>query len=97
LSCQLCPAGSYAPKLIESSYFDEWPSNFKTNCNLETEAGNPLQCDVFKGWFVNKNQLIDSSGSKGIPQGLKFSMKSFLNITSVYGGKIQITYRMSGF
>ena len=63
----MCPAGSYAPKLIESSYFDEWPTNFKTNCNLVTEAGNPLLCDIYKGWFVNKNQLIDSSGSKGIP------------------------------
>ena len=51
----MCPAGSYAPKLIESSYFDEWPTNFKTNCNLVTEAGNPLLCDIYKGWFVNKN------------------------------------------
>jgi hypothetical protein len=51
----MCSSGNYAPKLIESSFFEEWPKNFKTFCNFATEAGNPLLCDIYKGWFINKN------------------------------------------
>jgi len=37
------------------------------------------------------------SGRRGIPKGLKFSMKVFLDISSQYGGQATITYKQTGF
>lgn len=40
--------------------------------------------------------MLDS-GSRGIPPGLKFSFKSVIKYQNILGGKMQLTYRMSGF
>ena len=95
--CKACPAGHWAPKTKEFSDFQTWPEVLTKSCGLATPIGNVEDCEVYKGWFVNSGLNLDSSGERGIPRGLKFSMKAFLNITSQYGGRAIITYKMSDF
>ena len=67
-----------------------------TSCGLATPIGNIEDCEVSTGWSIN-HQLNLDSGQRGIPQGLKFSMKAFLTVTNQYGAWAVITYRMKDF
>jgi len=40
--------------------------------------------------------MLDANG-KGIPQGLKFSLKSVLSFTNLNGGTIKIWFKMTDF
>lgn len=96
-SCKSCPAGNFAQKIKEYTLFEAWPKELMKFCNTATVAGNSLLCDTVQGWFVNNNMLLDSSGERGIPQGLKYQMKTFFEVDDPQGGSVLITYRLTGF
>lgn len=59
--------------------------------------GDIRECQVNTGWHVNNYQILDSNSIHGIPQGLKFSMKTYLFFSNPYGGRMLVTYKMTGF
>ena len=96
LDCKICPAGSYAPKILDMGHFEEMPASLMTSCTLATRVGDQKDCLVNKGWHVNNYQMIDSNGV-GIPQGLKFSIKSVLGFTNLNGGTARVWFKMKDF
>lgn len=46
---------------------------------------------------MNKHLMLDSGGSRGIPQGMKYSIKFILEIVNPYGGYLHLMYRLKGF
>ena len=87
-NCKACQAGSYAPRIHELTHFEEFPRQFGRSCNIAIPSGDPSDCDVFTGWHVNQDQMLDS-GSRGLPPGLKFSFKSVIRYQNILGGKMQ--------
>jgi len=96
-SCHACGAGHYAPKILELSHFEDFPQKFRRSCQIASPIGNPSDCDVMTGWHVNKDQMLDSSGQRGIPPGLKYSFKSIIKYENILGGRMQLTFKMTGF
>lgn len=96
-NCKKCEAGHYAPMIKEFGHFESWPKLLKTSCEVASPIGDPRECDVNPGWHLNNLQLLDSSGKRGLPQGLKFSMKGFVQIQNLYGSNVEIQLRMKGF
>ena len=98
LECKKCPAGHYAPKILDLGHFEVMPSLLNPTCSVSTSIGDPKACLLNKGWHVNSFQRLDSNGaSSGIPQGLKFSMKSYLFIQNTNGGRFLLTFKMQNF
>ena len=98
LECKKCPAGHYAPKIIDMGHFEEMPELFTKVCTVSTNIGDPRECDVNKGWNINSFQRLDSNGaSSGIPQGLKFGLRAYLSIQNKNGGRFLLTYKMRDF
>ena len=80
-ACKKCPAGHYAPKVHDFGHFEELPPLFYTACSISSNIGDSRLCSVSKGWHSNTNLNLDSNGdSSGIPQGLKFSLKAYVEI-----------------
>jgi len=94
--CKVCPAGSYAQKVREYLKFDEWPIELKRFCAPATFFGDAHDCDTTPGWFLSTDMMLDSGGVLGIPQGLKYQMKSYFHISNPNGGKIELEYRIRG-
>ena len=89
-NCKRCEAGHFAPMVKEFGTFETWPELLVASCEAATIAGDQRECDVNTGWHINKLQLLDSSGRRGIPQGLKFQMKGYVQIQNPYGSNIQL-------
>jgi hypothetical protein len=89
-TCKKCGSGHYAPMIKEFGHFESWPSLFKTSCRVATSIGDAGDCEIYTGWHVNSQQLLDSSGKRGIPQGMKLSMKGYLQFQNPYGSNVEI-------
>ena len=97
-SCKPCPAGTFAPRHKEINHFEEWPKLFSRVCTVASELGHTETCLENSGWFVNENGNLESSGSmKGIISGMKYSMKGYLKFENLFGGKVDVTFRMDRF
>jgi len=59
-SCNVCPAGSYAPKILDYGHFESMPSELFTICSETTDVGNSTNCDITTGWHVNSEGQLDS-------------------------------------
>ena len=71
---------------------------FNTTCSLATSAGDLGDCETNKGWHSNRHLNLDSNGiESGIPIGIKFSMKTYIQITEIDGGLMQMEFKMKGF
>jgi len=67
-------------------------------CAVASEIGHAETCLENSGWFINQNGNLESSGSmKGIIPGMKYSMKGYLKFENLFGGKVDVTFRMDGF
>jgi hypothetical protein len=53
---------------------------------------------MHQGWHVNSKQhMISNSPQEGIPAGIKFSIKAFLNVRNENGGRMLLTFKMVNF
>lgn len=97
-TCTECPAGHYAPKMLDLGHFESMPYMFSPFCSIATNIGSTHHCSVSKGWHTDTNLALASNGEgEGIPQGLKLSLKTFLMVSNTSGGRMMITYKMQNF
>lgn len=96
--CLECPQGHYAPKMSDLGHFESMPPVFSPSCSLSTAVGNPFLCSVHLGWHVNSKQhLLSNAAHRGVPAGLKFSLKAFIRVQNQSGGRLLLTFKMTNF
>ena len=66
-SCQKCPAGFYAPKVLEFQDFEKMPDQMFTICSEVNDIGKAENCELVTNWHVNTNGDLDSG--IGLKQG----------------------------
>lgn len=96
LQCKSCPSGHYAPKMIDFGHFESMPPQLDTDCTQATALGDLKLCSTTPGWHIN-NRMYIQSNIRGIPQGLKYSIKQLINIRNPFGGKLLLTFKMKNF
>jgi hypothetical protein len=52
-SCKVCPAGNYAPKILDYGHFESMPVELFATCSETNDVGNSTNCDIIKSWHVN--------------------------------------------
>ncbi len=92
--CQVCPAGSYAPRVMDYGHFEELSSLFNFGCSLETSEGDARDCETIYGWRANEDAILDSSGTRGIPRGLKLWISSRVHFNNPLGGRLKLQYQL---
>lgn len=93
--CTSCPKGHYAPKIRDFGHFESMPEGFLSSCSVATEIGNHKDCSINKGWHTNTDLLLQSNTkSHGIPQGIKFSLKTYIGILNTHGGRMIVTFKL---
>jgi len=96
--CKKCPAGFFAPKVQDLCHFEGMPPQLKASCDVATNIGNHKDCSTHRGWHTTSDFFLQSSSPHhGIPQGLKFSLKTYINVINPSGGRLVITYKMVNF
>lgn len=80
------------------SSFESWPLTIKQYCGLASSVGDAHQCYPHRGWHVNHEFNIDSTGTNGrVPAGLKFTMQTWIRVEAMHGGRLFLKHRMTGF
>jgi hypothetical protein len=70
----------------------------KTGCEIYDIQGDTHSCYPHRGWHVNAEYNLDSTGRYGtLPPGLKFTLQSYFSVTKLFGVRMRMKYRMTDF
>jgi len=96
--CKKCDAGFYAPRVKELGDLEEFPDFFTTSCEVATLDSNPYMCDHVRNWHLDSDQnIVSTSQYGGIPNGMKLSLKIFMDFHNPLGGHVEVTFKMIDF
>ena len=84
LGCDVCEAGTYAPKILEYNKFEELPKYFSSYCTSTLPLVD--NCYFAKKWFVSEGVITTGENSPG---DLQLTLGGKFNIEGKYGGDLK--------
>ena len=91
IPCEVCPAGTYAEKIVELSDFDKLPAEFPIlTCTAVTGQKSFMDCqeETLEFWSLYFGRLSFSQ----IPAGMMFGLGGNFMVEDEHGGSIAIDY-----